>query len=78
MELKACPFCGSDDVTVRSMRGRRGWFVFCCCEFCGSQGKTFTHKSDQFSQSDGSDFWDDESIVQAKKAWNMRARCSNA
>lgn len=76
MELKNCPFCGSDDIEVKAMKGRKGWFVFCKCEFCGSQGKTFTHKGNCGSNDEL--FWSDESIRQSCKAWNKRMGCSDA
>ena len=70
MELKNCPFCGSDDVSIKAIRGSKGWFVFARCAFCGSQGKTFGNK---VRYSDCDEFWEDDSIGRATKAWNMRA-----
>ena len=70
MELKSCPFCGSDEVNVKAIKGSRGWFVFCYCGFCGSQGKTFSNKVRDY---DSDEFWGDDSIRKASKAWNMRA-----
>lgn len=77
MELKNCPFCGSDEVTIAALRGRRGWFVFAKCDFCGSQGKTYGHAkcSDNCYEDcspDCIEFFECESVVKASKAWNRR------
>ena len=79
MEFKNCPFCGSDDISIKAMMGRRGWFVFAQCGFCGSQGKTYGHKrcdkscNEECSPYSCDGFLECESVEKAVKAWNRRS-----
>ena len=40
LELKPCPFCGSE-ANLYYVEGKRYYFVLCECEVCGAKTKSF-------------------------------------
>lgn len=41
-ELKPCPFCGGEKVTLKS--DKEGYTHFCCCDYCGAEGSAKWYK----------------------------------
>ena len=71
MEIKPCPFCGSESVYIRQrhVRIRNYWMVFVQCDFCKAQGRIFESGRKPASESN----WENEACENAVRAWNMRA-----
>ena len=77
-ELKPCPFCGSDSLTVRFVsppwmyKQMRGRYVAAGCLECGASTKLFCGNFKTGSPL--SNKYDEEKAKQAAiKAWNRRA-----
>lgn len=66
-ELKGCPFCGSDEVSLWYQGGRYGRYTFAECDVCGARSKTFRYYDT------GEDYCsDDPGAMKARAAWNRR------
>ena len=68
-DLKGCPFCGSEDVSLWYKGVRYGRITYAECDVCGAKSKAFAYYSseDEFDS-------DDPGAVKARFAWNRRAK----
>ena len=67
-QIEICPHCGGD-ATLYSQYSRKhkGYFVFCKCDICRSQGTIFLTHTDP-AETD----WRDIACDKAVRAWNRR------
>ena len=67
-ELKACPFCGSVEVSIWYQNVRYGRIAYAECDVCGAKSKAFKYYSQEKK-------FDPEDIgaLCAFNAWNRRA-----
>ena len=70
MDLKPCPFCGSDNVDVFARGGRFGEFVWIECINCGA--KTRNHTNHSGAEFGAEKFFEDISVQRVSEAWNRR------
>lgn len=67
-ELKGCPFCGGENVSLWYKGVRYGRIAYAECDVCGAKSKAFSY----YSQED--DFvFEDIGAIRARDAWNRRA-----
>lgn len=70
MKVMRCPHCmGTARLYCNYSRKVNGYFVFVKCDICGAQGKTFVSNEDPSSDDVQ---WNNQTCVNAVKAWNMR------
>ena len=70
IEIKKCPFCGSDDASLEQRLNRFGnVMVFVKCAMCGAQGKIVDGRREIPSEHE----WETDACYTAVRAWNMRA-----
>lgn len=68
MEYKKCPFCGGEATLYQNYsRKYRTYFVLMKCEFCGSQGKSFSSENAPSDEN-----WENDACRLAEKVWNTR------
>lgn len=68
MNISTCPHCGGEAYLAANYSYKiRKYFVFCKCDICGAQGKSYTSEEDPAAEN-----WDNQPCRDAIKAWNMR------
>ena len=68
MELKNCPFCGSDNISMWWQRGKYGRFAFIKCGTCEAQTGTKA-LSKNLSEPE---IWEDDAFRNVANRWNRR------
>lgn len=75
MEIKPCPFCGSDDVTV-DLEDRYYSFYSVICNKCQAEGPGCSDEIEDNWEDPGSSGYTDEQVnrlrQQAINSWNKR------
>lgn len=75
MELKPCPFCGSE-ANYNAKCGRNGWFIFVKCDFCMCESRKIGIGRNTELPNDDDLFWKHPNVVNSSKklaeCWNKR------
>lgn len=67
MELKKCPFCGSDAAYLFQKSTRYGFIVYVQCQICGAQTKVIGSREDAAEVD-----WNTDACVSVMRLWNTR------
>ena len=70
LDLKPCPFCGSEAVQAFN-KGRYGMFGYVKCTMCDGQSKTTALIEPREFESED-EFWNQKAWTSAIIAWNTR------
>lgn len=74
IELKPCPFCGSDEVFIHWQGARYGRAIyFVKCEKCGAETRAFSLRADTSELKGSPKEWDNSAAFNALESWNRRA-----
>ena len=69
--LKPCPFCGSDKITIWNSHGKHNnWFYYVKCDICGGQGGT-AGTPNNWDKTDENE-WNNIYFDKAVNKWNER------
>lgn len=74
-ELKACPFCGSNEAFLKYNGAKHGYFYYVECTICGgrTRGVCRPWRDVPSGTLDDPDEWTNQYAVTAKKLWNQRS-----
>lgn len=68
-ELKGCPFCGSDKVSIAYNASRFGkFYYFVECAICGARTR-----GEPIAQEARADEWENPAAEKSAACWNQRA-----
>lgn len=73
-ELKACPFCGSEEIYMKYNGGRFGDFYYAECAICGSRtrGVCRPYKELPIADEEDKHEWDNNAANAVRVLWNQR------
>lgn len=75
MNLKPCPFCGSDEIVCYWRAAKYGRAIyFVKCEGCGAETRAFALRTDVDELKGREDEWTNSAAFNAVESWNRRAK----